>query len=191
VARLPDLPAGQAGGQARPRRRGPAVVHIVGKSNSGKTLLVVRLVRELRRRGYQVGTIKHASHGFDLDKRGKDSWRHFQAGSEATVVVSPRRLAMVKRTSGEPQMEEALRLAGAGCDLVLVEGYKSYPGLKIEVHRRSLGSGLMTNADGLLAVVSDATPEVAVPVFRPRDVTAVADLLEREVLGTSQRIENG
>jgi molybdopterin-guanine dinucleotide biosynthesis protein B len=176
VARLPD-------GQAGPRRRGPAVVHIVGKSNSGKTLLVVRLVRELRRRGYRVGTIKHASHGFDLDKRGKDSWRHFQAGSEATVVVSPRRLAMVKRTPGEPQMEEALRLAGTGCDLVLVEGYKSYPGLKIEVHRGSLGSELMTSPDGLLAVVTDGAPEVAVPVFRPRDVTAVADLVEREVLG--------
>ena len=156
------------------RRRGPAVVHIVGKSGSGKTLLVVRLTRELRRRGYRVATIKHASHGFQLDKRGKDSWRHFQAGSEATVVVSPRRLAMVKRTPGEPQMEEALRLAGADCDLVLVEGYKSY--------RRSLGPELMINPDSLLAVVSDGDPEVSVPRFRPREVSAVADLLEREVL---------
>jgi molybdopterin-guanine dinucleotide biosynthesis protein B len=167
-----------------PRRRpGPAVVHIVGKSGSGKTLLVTRLTRELRRRSYRVATIKHASHGFDLDQRGKDSWRHFQAGSETTVVVSPRRLAMVKRTPGEPQMEEAVRLAGVGCDLVLVEGYKSYPGLKIEVHRRSLGADLMTNPDTLLAVVSDGAPEVSVPVFRPRDVTAVADFLERQVLG--------
>ena len=169
---------------ARRRRPGPAVVHIVGRSGSGKTLLVVRLVRELRRRGHRVATIKHASHGFDLDKRGKDSWRHFQAGSEATVVVSPRRLAMVKRTTGEPQMEEALRLAGTDCDLVLVEGYKSYPGLKIEVHRRSLGPELMTNADSLLAVVSDGAPEVRVPLFRPQEVSGVADLIEREVLGT-------
>lgn len=167
-----------------PRRRlGPAVVHIVGKSGSGKTLLVVRLIRELRRRGYRIATIKHASHGFQLDKRGKDSWRHFQAGTEATVVVSPRRLAMVKRTPGEPQMEEALRLAGEGCDLVLVEGYKSYPGLKIEVHRRSLGPELMIDPDSLLAVVSDGAPEVSIPLFQPRDVTAVADFIEREVLG--------
>lgn len=172
-------------------RQGPAVIHIVGKSNSGKTLLVVRLVRELRRRGYRVGTIKHASHGFDLDKRGKDSWRHFQAGSEATVVVSPRRLAMVKRTPGEPQMEEALRLAGAGCDLVLVEGYKSYPGLKIEVHRGSLGPELMAGLDGLIAVVSDSAPEVSAPVFRPQDVSAVADLIEREVLGDPDLTTDG
>ncbi len=165
------------------RRRGPAVVHIVGKSGSGKTLVVTRLTRELRRRGHRVATIKHASHGFDLDQRGKDSWRHFQAGSETTVVVSPRRLAMVKRTPGEPQMDEALRLAGEGCDLVLVEGYKSYPGLKIEVHRRSLGTELMAERDGLLAVVSDGEPEVSVPLFRPRDVSAVADFLERELLG--------
>jgi len=173
------------------RRRGPAVVHIVGKSNSGKTLLVTRLVRELRKRGYRIATIKHASHGFDLDQRGKDSWRHFQAGSEATVVVSPRRLAMVKRTPGEPQMDEALRLAGEGCDLVLVEGYKSYPGLKIEVHRSSLGPEVATGPDGLLAVVSDGAPEVTVPRFRPQDVSAVADLLEREVLANSQRMGNG
>jgi len=176
---------------AGPRRRGPAVVHIVGKSNSGKTLLVVRLVRELRRRGYRVGTIKHASHGFDLDQRGKDSWRHFQAGSEATVVVSPRRLAMVKRTPGEPQMEEALRLAGEGCDLVLVEGYKSYPGLKIEVHRQSLGPEIVTGPDGLLAVVSDGAPEVTVPLFRPQEVSAVADLIEREVLGDPDLTTDG
>jgi len=167
---------------ARRRGRGPAVVHIVGKSGSGKTLLVTRLTRELRRRGYRVATVKHASHGFDLDQRGKDSWRHFQAGSETTVVVSPRRLAMVRRTPGEPQMQEALRLAGEGCDLVLVEGYKSYPGLKVEVHRRSLGPGLVTNPESLLAVVSDGDPEVPGPLFRPRDVAAVADLLEREVL---------
>ena len=165
------------------RRRGPAVVYIVGKSGSGKTLLVVRLTRELRRRGYRVATVKHASHGFDLDQRGKDSWRHFQAGSEATVVVSPRRLALVKRTPSEPQMEEALRLAGAAGDLVLVEGFKSYPGLKIEVHRRSLGKGLMSDPHGLMAVVSDGAPEVSVPIFRPPEVAAVADLLEREVLG--------
>ena len=57
-----------------------AVVHIVGKSGAGKTRLVTRLVRELRRRGYSVGTVKHASHGFDPDRRGKDSWRHFAAG---------------------------------------------------------------------------------------------------------------
>ena len=164
------------------RRRGPAVVYVVGKSGSGKTLLVVRLTREMRRRGYRVATVKHASHGFDLDQRGKDSWRHFQAGSEATVVVSPRRLALVKRTASEPQMEEALRLAQAAGDLVLVEGFKTYPGLKIEVHRRSLGAGLMSDPDGLLAIVSDGAPEASVPVFRPGQVSAVADLLEREVL---------
>jgi len=89
---------------------------------------------------------------------------------------------MVKRTSGEPLMEEALRLAGAACDLVLVEGYKSYPGLKIEVHRRSLGPELMSNPDSLLAIVSDGALKLSIPLFRPREVTAVADFLEREVL---------
>jgi molybdopterin-guanine dinucleotide biosynthesis protein B len=90
---------------------------------------------------------------------------------------------MVKRTPSQPQMEEALRLARAAGDLVLVEGFKTYPGLKIEVHRRRLGTGLMSDSDNLLAVVSDGAPEVSVPVFRPHQVAAVADLLERAVLG--------
>jgi len=162
---------------------GAAVVHIVGKSGAGKTRLVTRLVRELRRRGYGVGTVKHAAHGFDPDRRGKDSWRHFAAGSRTTVVVSPRRMALVRRTDRELDLEEAVALAGEGVDIVLVEGYRSHPGPQIEVHRQRLGPGLLSNPHGLLAVVSDGQPQVSAPLLHPDQVSAVADLIEREVLG--------
>ncbi len=165
----------------------PAVVHIVGKSGAGKTRLMTRLVRELRRRGYAVGTVKHASHGFDPDRRGKDSWRHFAAGSRTTVVVSPRRMALVRRTSREMGLEEAVALAGEGVDIVLVEGYRSHPGQHIEVHRQSLGPGLLSDGQNLLAVVSDGQPQVSAPLLRPDQVSAVADLIEREVLGRAPR----
>ena len=159
------------------------VVHVVGKSGAGNTRLVTRLIRELRKRGYSVGTVKHASHGFDPDRRGKDSWRHFAAGSRTTVVVSPRRMAVVRRTNQELDLDEAVALAGQGVDVVVVEGYRSHPAPQIEVHRQSLGADLLSNPHSLLAVVSDGEPAVPVPRFHPDQVSAVADLIEREVLG--------
>ena len=76
------------------------IVSIVGKSNSGKTTLIEKLIAELTRRGWRVATIKHNRHGFEIDHEGKDSWRHKQAGAVATVVASPRRIAVIEDTEG-------------------------------------------------------------------------------------------
>ena len=67
----------------------PALVAIVGKSDSGKTTLIEKLVPELVRLGLRVGTVKHDAHSFEIDHPGKDSWRHGQAGAEAYVIASP------------------------------------------------------------------------------------------------------
>ena len=71
------------------------VVCFVGRSNSGKTTFIERVIPELVRAGYKVATVKHAGHGFDLDTEGKDSWRHKQAGSATTIITSPRQIGMV------------------------------------------------------------------------------------------------
>ena len=67
----------------------PALVAIVGKSDSGKTTLIEKVVPELVRLGLRVGTVKHDAHSFEIDHPGKDSWRHGQAGAEAYVIASP------------------------------------------------------------------------------------------------------
>jgi molybdopterin-guanine dinucleotide biosynthesis protein B len=72
------------------------VVSVVGKSNSGKTTLIEKMIGELVRRGYRVATIKHNLHGFEIDHEGKDSWRHKQAGARTTVIASPHRVAVVE-----------------------------------------------------------------------------------------------
>ena len=74
----------------------PPVVAIVGRANSGKTTFIEKLVGELKSRGFRVATIKHTPHGMDFGDRGRDSWRHVQAGSEATAVSSPDRVVLVK-----------------------------------------------------------------------------------------------
>ena len=79
----------------------PALVAIVGKSDSGKTTLIEKVVPELVKLGLRVGTVKHDAHSFEIDHPGKDSWRHGQAGAEAYVIASPERLAFITKLDGE------------------------------------------------------------------------------------------
>jgi molybdopterin-guanine dinucleotide biosynthesis protein B len=158
----------------------PPIVFIVGKSNSGKTTIVERLIAEFKRRGYRVATIKHEAYGFDIDKPGKDSWRHAQAGSDAVVLSSSQRLALIKNVDHEPSIAELTRLIGTDFDIIIVEGFKRGKGLKIEVHRKELGE-LICDPRELMALVTDEPLELDVSQFPPDDVTALADLIEKRL----------
>src|SRR5207249_4477106 len=82
------------------------IVCFVGRSNSGKTTLIERLIPELVQAGYRVATIKHAGHGFNLDTEGKDSWRHKQAGASTVIVLSKGSLAMFSDVPDHIKVEE-------------------------------------------------------------------------------------
>ena len=82
------------------------ILSFVGRSNSGKTTLIERVIPELVRAGYKVATVKHAGHGFDLDTEGKDSWRHKQAGASSVVIISKSRLAMFADVSDHMNVED-------------------------------------------------------------------------------------
>jgi molybdopterin-guanine dinucleotide biosynthesis protein MobB len=131
------------------------VVSIVGASNSGKTTFIVKLISELKSRGYKVASIKHTSHGFDIDRPGKDSYRHAEAGAEAVIIVSKDKLAMVKNVEPEMPFEDIIGLFGDGYDIILTEGYKSYPLPKIEILREGYSKGLISPIDELLGIVTD------------------------------------
>jgi molybdopterin-guanine dinucleotide biosynthesis protein MobB len=130
---------------------------IVGRKNSGKTHLVVRLVGELRRRGLTVSTVKHTHHhDIELDVPGKDSWRHREAGAHEVIVASDRRWSLVHAGAADapPVALDALLARLSPCDLVLVEGYKGFTRHpRIEVHRAA-AAGV---ADGV--AVPAAAPE--------------------------------
>jgi molybdopterin-guanine dinucleotide biosynthesis protein B len=158
----------------------PPIVFIVGKSNSGKTTIVERLIVEFKRRGYRVASIKHEAYGFDIDKPGKDSWRHAQAGSEAVVLSSAQKLALIKNVDHEPGIAELARLIGTDFDIIIVEGFKQGKGLKIEVHRKELGE-LVCDPRELMALVTDEALELDVPQFDPDDVLALAELIEKRL----------
>ena len=158
------------------------VLGIAGWSGAGKTTLVVDLLPALIRRGLAVSTIKHAHHEFEIDKPGKDSRRHRQAGAAEVLISSSKRMALIRehRAAAEPTLEELLdRLAPV--DLVLVEGFKHGTHEKLEVFRPGLEQSLLAASDpSVVAVASDgAIPGLAVPVLPLDDIEGIADFIRQ------------
>jgi molybdopterin molybdotransferase len=155
------------------------IVSIVGKSQSGKTVLMEQLIAEFKRRGYKVAALKHSRSGMEIDHPGKDSWRFAQAGSDAVLISSPDKLAFIKSLDHELNIEEILPIVGPEFDLVLVEGFKKSKIPKIEVHRKALGDDLLCFPEELSAIVTDGSLDIDIPQLAWGDVVAVADFIEK------------
>lgn len=147
------------------------VIGLVGWSGSGKTTLVTRLIPWLSGQGVTVSTIKHAHSRFDLDRPGKDSHAHREAGAAQVLLASSQRWALLTELRGAPEPELPELLAQlAPVDLVLVEGFKDGPHPRIEVHRVALGQPfLYPDRPGILAVASDVAPPPGAPPHLPLD----------------------
>lgn len=161
---------------------------IVGRSNTGKTTLIEKLIPELRRRGYRVATIKHNIHGFDIDHEGKDSWRHKKAGARLTVIASPQRIAVIEDVSKDYELSELRDLYVRDVDIILSEGFKGNPHPKIEVIRSGMKHDPLCSAeDNLMAIVSDEPVDRGVPCLDIDDIQGVANLIEDRFLRESLR----
>ena len=159
------------------------IVSIVGRSNTGKTTLIEKVIPELRRRGYRVATIKHNIHGFDIDHEGKDSWRHKKAGARLTVIASPHSVAVVEDTDRDYELEELRVRYIRDVDIILSEGFKMNPHPKIEVVRSGMKHDLICSAeDNLIAVASDVQVDRGVPCLDINDVDGIANLIEDKFL---------
>ena len=151
-------------------------------SGAGKTTLIEQLIPRFVLRGLKVSLIKHAHHSFDVDKPGKDSYRHREAGAGEILITSAQRWVLMHELRGEPEpgLREQLRLFSP-CDLVLVEGYKSADIPKIEVHRPSTGSPLLHPQDpDILAIASDLPISVTIPLLDLNDLEAIAEFIMQQ-----------
>jgi molybdopterin-guanine dinucleotide biosynthesis protein MobB len=160
------------------------VLGFAGYSGSGKTTLIEKLVPELVGRGLRVSLLKHAHHAFDVDRPGKDSWRHRQAGCTEVLVASASRWALMHELRGAPEPPlDALLARLSPVDLVLIEGYKRGPHPKIETHRAEAGRDLLAPGDPTIrAVASDAAlTGLGVPLLHLDDTTGIADFILREL----------
>ena len=154
----------------------PAIVSIVGNSNSGKTTLIEKLIPELKSRGYRVATIKHAQEMTSGDS-GKDGRRHLQAGSEVTVVYSQEEMMLIKPVVSAMTIDEIVPLFGEDYDIIITEGFKQDNAPKIEVYRKETGPPL-SGIKKLFAIVTDEPLETKTRRFSLDDVKGLADLLE-------------
>jgi len=159
----------------------PPIISIVGKSESGKTTLIEKLIPELKKRGYRIGVIKHAFHEFAFDKPGKDSWRHKAAGADTVLVAAPGSIIMIKNGQGETldELEEYFR----DMDLVLTEGFKHGNKPQIEVFRKERHQQPLSAGNSrLVALVTNADIDLDVPTFGLEDIVPLADLIEDKFL---------
>lgn len=165
-------------------KKNPPVVLIVGKSNSGKTTLIEKLINALSTRGFRVGSVKHTHHDLNFDTHGKDSRRHKDAGAVASIVVTDTKVALVKEDT-RPAEEKFFYYLG-DMDLILAEGFKTFRLPKIEVFRKESPheAPLCLEDPNLIAFVTDTDicPGDK-PCFGLEDIGSLADLIERHFLG--------
>ena len=164
------------------------VFGFAGYSGSGKTTLIEQLIPRFVAAGLKVSLIKHAHHVFDIDKPGKDSYRHREAGASEVLVTSDRRWVLMHELRNEPEPTLAEQLARfSPCDLVLVEGFKRAAIPKLEIHRPSLGRALLHPDDpNIVAIACDAAVDTGLPILNINDPAAIAEFIMRH-LGIARR----
>jgi molybdopterin-guanine dinucleotide biosynthesis protein B len=155
----------------------PPIISVVGSSGAGKTTLLERLIPQLSRLGFKVGTIKHDVHGFELDREGKDSWRHKEAGASTSVLSSPYQIGMVTDADHDTALDELASLL-SHVDIILTEGYMRENKPKLEVFRPEVSEKpLCGNDEHLIALIGDAPADLGVPCFSPDDMEGLASFL--------------
>jgi len=160
----------------------PKIITIVGKSNSGKTTLLEKLIAHLTDRGHRIGSVKHAHDGFEMDKEGKDSWRHRKAGARTTLVITQDEVAIVK--DDKTGYIEKMRYYLSDMDLILAEGFKKQNLPKIEVFRTGSvhKEPLCMEDENLIAFVTDSDYKPEAPLFGLEDINQIADFIESNFL---------
>lgn len=154
------------------------VISVVGYANSGKTTVLIEIIKELKSRGYRVATIKHHGGDFDMDHEGKDTYSHMQAGANTTVLSSPSKFAIVSKVDREKPLDELIKLI-TDVDIIITEGYKGENKPKIEVFRKANNKERVKGIEGsLVALINDAQITTTVPSFTFKDIKTIVDFIE-------------
>ncbi len=159
------------------------IISIVGRSKSGKTTLIERLIPEFMKRGYRVATIKHHYKAFQIDHEGKDSWRHKQAGAHTVVLSSPQKVALIEDVSHDLSLDDLAARFIQGADIIIAEGFKRDKHPKIEVFRKEIHPNpLAPQLENVIAVVSDCPLSLDIPCKDFNDIKGIADVIAERVI---------
>lgn len=161
------------------------IVTFVGKSGTGKTTFLERLIPVLKARGLRLAVLKHDAHHFEMDKPGKDTYRFTAAGADVVTISNAEKFALIEQPVQELSLADIVsRLPQV--DLVLTEGYKKSRYPKIEIHRAVLQRPLIAPPEQLLAVMTDEPVDTPAPQLPLEDVEGCADLLVEYVRNFGQ-----
>ena len=158
------------------------IIGITGWKDVGKTYYATLIIKSLVKKGYQVGSIKHAHHDFDIDKPGTDSFKHREAGSSQVVISSAKRWAKITENNNENEksLDELIQEFN-NVEIIVVEGFKKENHPKIEI----LGKGLKNKnkeANNVIAFVSDELKDTSTPVFKKNDTKNLVDFIIKKIL---------
>ncbi len=164
------------------------MISIIGKSGSGKTTLLEKLIPELKKRGYKIGTVKHTHHDVDVDKKGKDSARHKAAGANAVILAARNRISMIKDV--EDDSLDYLADYLQDMDIIITEGFKNENTPKIEVYRKESGkTPIYDEKPGIVAMVTNADDmDIDIPKFKLEDIEKIANFIEVEYIKSPGKI---
>lgn len=156
------------------------VISIVGRnSNVGKTTVVCEVLKELKKRGFRVATIKHDSKGFDIDHPGKDTWKHSQAGADIVIISSPKKYAYMENPLTEYTIDEIVDKI-KNVDIIITEGYKNEDKPKIEIFRKGISKEPFELGSNTFAIVTDTKLEYKIPQFQFNEVESLVSLIVRD-----------
>ncbi|UCD13960.1 MAG: molybdopterin-guanine dinucleotide biosynthesis protein B [Thermoplasmatales archaeon] len=102
--------------------RKPAVFGFYGKSDTGKTTLIEKIIKKLTQDGYKIATIKKTDKKIGVDEKGKDTWKHSSAGAQLVVLSSPCETDFIVKE--KMQTKDIIQnISEIGCyDIVFIEG---------------------------------------------------------------------
>ncbi len=159
----------------------PPIISFIGRSNSGKTTLIEKLIKHFTSQNMHIGLIKHTLHEFSFDKKGKDSYRHREAGAETVIVTNNKKIGMISDLAESlSPLQIAEKYMSQNIDLIIIEGYKVEETLKIEVAGDQSSPPLfLSGIEGVRAIVTDNEIETDLPCFKRNDIEQIAFFIKK------------
>ena len=153
---------------------------IVGWKNSGKTFIAQKLIAYFTTQKFNVASIKHAHHNFDIDKPGTDSFLHRQSGSQQIIISSSKRWAKITELnkSKEKTLYELIEDLNKP-DIVIVEGFKNEKHSKIEIinNNSEPSTYLLPHLNNVIGIVSDSKIVTSINQFKKNEINIIADYI--------------
>ncbi len=164
-------------------------VAIVGKSKSGKTTIIINVIKEMKKRGYRIATVKHHNHHDHFDTEGKDTYLHYQSGADKTLISSPSAYGIFSRVKNELSLEDLINKCD-DVDLVIVEGYRLTSSNRIEIVRSSRSEDRICQDDEVMATITDVNLSSEKPMFGLNDYEKITDFIESHLILLNHKTNN-